>query len=245
MSDHAPLTVPEAITRRRATRRFDPDRLVPDDLLRRVLALATHAPSSYNLQPWRFVVVREPRNRARLRACAFGQPKVVEAPVVVILLGYLNGIETDLGPMLDRRVATGGMSPEAAAEARGRATAKLGALDGEARSTWALRSTMLAAATLMIAAEGLGLASAPMEGFDPAKVREEFGVPDDHAVCLLVALGYPLARDPFPGRFGLDHVCSEEHFGQPWTLGDPEDDGVSTPANRPTGPGLSTRLGPD
>ena len=87
---------------------------------------------------------------------------------------------------------------------------------------WATRSTMLAAATLMIAAESLGVASAPMEGFEAGKVKAAFGVPDDHVVCCLVALGFaaPGPSKPFPGRFGLDEVCYLEHFGQPWTLGD-------------------------
>src|SRR6185437_9253686 len=87
--DGAPaLSAPEAIARRRATRHFDPTRPVPDTLLKQVLHLATLAPSGYNLQPWRFVVVRSERNRQRLKACAFGQPKVAEAPVVLIVLGY-------------------------------------------------------------------------------------------------------------------------------------------------------------
>jgi len=46
-------------------------------------------------------------------------------------------------------------------------------------------------------------------------------VPDDHVICGLVALGHALESDPFPGRFGLEDVCFEEHFGQPWTLGEP------------------------
>jgi putative NAD(P)H nitroreductase len=80
---------------------------------------------------------------------------------------------------------------------------------------------MLAAAALMIAAESLGVNSAPMEGFDPALVQEAFGVPDDHTDCCLIALGFAAESKPFPGRFGLEHVCSQEHFGQPWTLGEP------------------------
>lgn len=214
-----PPTVPEAILRRRATRKFDPSRPLPADLLVRILGLASHAPSSYNLQPWRFLVVRSERNRQRLRACAFNQPKVSEAPVVVIVLGYVRGFETDVGPMLDRRVALGGMRPEAAAEVRGRVSASLGKHPDLA--SWALRSSMLAAGTMMIAAQGLGVDSAPMEGFDASKIKAEFGVPDDHVVCCLVALGYALERDPSPGRFDLAHLCYEEHFGQPWTLGEP------------------------
>ena len=58
---------------------------------------------------------------------------------------------------------------------------------------------MLAAATLMIAAESLGVASAPMEGFDPVKVKEAFGIPEDHTVCCLIALGHAAEDKPHPG----------------------------------------------
>jgi nitroreductase len=216
MTEPAPLSAPDAIAGRREARRFDPARPLDDDLLRRILGLATHAPSSFNLQPWRFVVVRSERNRRRLRGCAFNHPAITDAPAVVIVLGYLNGFETDLGPMLERS----GLTPEAAAEVRGRATAAASKLDD--RSAWATRSTMMAVATLMIAAESLGVASAMIEGFDPSQIKEEFGVPDDHTICGLIALGYALDLNPAPGRFGLDHVCYQEHFGQPWTLGEAE-----------------------
>ena len=46
-------------------------------------------------------------------------------------------------------------------------------------------------------------------------------MPDDHTVCCLIALGFAAEPKPFPGRFGLEHVCYQEHFGQPWTLGEP------------------------
>jgi nitroreductase len=72
--------------------------------------------------------------------------------------------------------------------------------------------------TILGAAESLGVASAPMEGFDPVKEKKAFGVPDDHTVCGLVALGHAAQPQPSPGRFGSSDVCYEEHFGQPWRL---------------------------
>ncbi|MBV8318137.1 MAG: nitroreductase family protein [Planctomycetaceae bacterium] len=216
-----PLSAPEAIARRRATRHFDPDCPVPDDILKRILHLATLAPSGFNLQPWRFLVVRSGRNRQKLRGCAFNQPKVAEAPAVVIVLGYHHPHRSHLDAMVDRAQALGAVTPEAAAALRASAFRTMERRPDPA--TWALRSAMLAAATLMIAAESLGVASAPLEGFDHARVKVAFGVPDDHVVCCLIALGFAADDEgkPFPGRFGLEDVCYLEHFGQPWTLGEP------------------------
>jgi len=208
-------TVPDTARRRRATARVEPGRTVDPDLLAQILQLATLTPSPYNLQPWRFVVVRDAANRRKLQACAWNQPKVGQAPVVVIVLGFHEPDRSHLDAMLARRLELGACTPERAAEIRGRAVASLGRVTD--RALWTTRSTMLAASRLMLAAESLGVASALVDEFDADAVRATFGVPDDHAVCCLIALGHAAEDDPFPGRFGLDEVCYSEHFGQPWT----------------------------
>ncbi len=195
--------------------RFDSDKPVEPDLLARILGAATLAPSPYNLQPWRFVVVRDAANPRRLQACAWNQPMVGQAPVVVIVLGYLAPDQTHLDAMLDRRLELGACTPGRAAEIRGRAVAAVGRAPD--RALWATRSAMLAAASLMRAAGATGVSSALLDEFDADALSETFGVPDDHAICCLIALGWTHQSEPFPGRFGLDEVCYAEHFGQPWT----------------------------
>ena len=207
-----------AITQRRATRHFDADRPLSDDLLKTILHLATFSPSSSNLQPWRFLVVRSQANREKLRSASFGQPKIGEAPVVVIVLGFHNPHATHLDKVVEEQVRLGVITNEMGHASRARVMRSMENRDSP--EVWATRSTMLAASMLMIAAESLGVNSAPMEGFEAAKVKEAFGIPDDHSVCCLVALGYAKEHKPFPGRLGLEEVCYLEHFGQPWTLGD-------------------------
>jgi nitroreductase len=212
-------SVLEVIGRRRTVRRFDPARPLADDLLVQILNAATLAPSDGNLQPWRFIVVRSEANRRQLRACAYQEPRFVEAPVALIVLAYHHPHHSHLDAMLEQQLALGAITPAQKAEMQARTRRTM-----ERRndlSLWATRSTMLAVATLMLAAESLGVASAALESFDNEKVKHAFGIPDDHTVCSLVALGYAARPEPFPGRFELGAVCFDEHFGQPWTSGEP------------------------
>lgn len=219
MENERRLSVLEVMARRRTARGFDPARPLADDLLRQILQAATLAPSEGNLQPWRFLVVRRESNRQKLRGCAFQHPRVVEAPVVVVVLGYHHPHRSHLEAILERQLALGAITPTEQAEMRARTARTMERKDD--LSHWSARAAMLAVATLLIAAESFGVGSALMEAFDAEKVREAFGIPEDHTVCGLVALGYAARDEPFPGRFELSEVCFEEHFGQPWTIGEP------------------------
>jgi nitroreductase len=210
-----------AIASRRSTRRFDPARPLPDALLVRLLELATLASSPMNLQPWRFVVVRDLRNRRKLRGCAFGESRITDAPAVLIVLAYLHPDRTDLAEVLDRMLALGAIDPGDVPRFRATATREWERGDGP--TLRATRAAMLAAGTLMIAAESQGVASCWLEGFDEEMVRRAFGIPDDHAPCGLIALGYAAEVAPFPGRFELDRSCFDEHFGRPWPAGSSAD----------------------
>lgn len=82
-----PLTA--VLMDRRATSHFK-SAPVPDEYLEAILELGAQAPSGYNLQPWRFIVVRDRENRQKLRRAAFNQEKITEAPVVLIAFGIRN-----------------------------------------------------------------------------------------------------------------------------------------------------------
>src|SRR5262249_49508613 len=159
------------------------------------------------------------RNRQRLRACAFQHPAVTAAPVVLIVLGYHNPHRSHLEPLLDQRIALGALTPEAAAETRARTLRAMERRPDPA--LWATRAATAAATRLLIAGESRGVASAVLEEFDPGKVKEAFGIPNDHTICTLVALGFAAEESVSAGYLELDEICYLEHFGQPWTLGEP------------------------
>ncbi|RUL86444.1 nitroreductase family protein [Tautonia sociabilis] len=216
------MTAAEAILRRRSSPRFDPDLPVTGEELVRLLGLARHSPSQHNLQPWRFLVVRDRANRDRLRRWAFGHPALADAPVALLLLGYLYPHRSHWDAILKQMRMQAYIDSEAVFRRDAEVRRDLAAEPD--LGCWACKNAMLAAATLMIAAEGLGLASCPIDRFDPGPIRDDFGIPADHALCALIALGHPALPDEVPslGRLPLAELCFEEHFGRPWTLGEPD-----------------------
>ncbi|MBI4376803.1 MAG: nitroreductase family protein [Elusimicrobia bacterium] len=203
--------------RRRATPAFKTDP-VPENLLQELLELATLAPSGYNLQPWRFIVVRDEANRKKLRAAAMNQPKVEQAPVVIIACGDPRAWQDgDMDQMLQDGKKAGFIPDERVAEAiRRGGSAYLKSVDP---GIWVTRQTMIAFTYLMLAAESYGLDTAPMEGFWEDKVKQAFAIPEPVRVLALLALGYAQPPDKKYGdRFDLERVVFEEAFGRPWRV---------------------------
>ena len=204
--------LPDLLLDRRATRSFKPDP-VPGEYLDAILRLGTQAPSGYNLQPWRFVVVREAENRRRLMQAAFNQPKVGEAPVVVIALGMKN----EWRALAEEVFKEGAQRRAGSRDWEKYMQGAMGFLDTQAMNAWVTKHTMIAFTTMMYVAEAYGLDTAPMEGFDAAAVKREFGVPDEAEVVALLAIGHGQGDDkPYGGRFELARVVFEEQYGNPW-----------------------------
>ncbi len=195
----------EALRSRRSVQSFQPGRRVPRATLDELFRLATLAPSSWNLQPWRFLVVEAAARRAEIRKLAWDQPKVTECAALVVVLG-----DTDPHRNKERvfaRWRANGIIDEAT---HARWMEAVGAIypTEYQRHEFAVRNSSFAAMQLMLAAHGLGLASCPMIGFDKAAVTALLGVGDGWILSFLIALGYPAGEIPFPRqqRFGPEEV---------------------------------------
>ena len=205
-------SLPQVLLDRRATSHFKADP-VPDEYLEAILRLGAQAPSGYNLQPWRFVVVRDEENRKRLRRAAMDQEKVSEAPVVLIALGMKDS-SAQLEEVLGEGARRGLGKPESV-DKTARSARKF--FETIPSDVWVNRHVMIAFTTLMLAAEAYGFDTAPMEGFDPKAVKREFGIPDEAEVVALLAIGRRREPDKaYPGRFPLERIVFSEHFGTPW-----------------------------
>lgn len=215
-------TLSQAIAERRATPSFLPDP-VPDQDLKKILAAGLSAPSAYNLQPWRFVVVREPEQRARLRHAAMKQSKVEESPVVIVACGDSEAWRRGDVDEVIRLAQEHGFGDEARhASTRKNVANFLGSTPGTAGgltpdfAVWANRQTMIAFTTMMWMAEVLGYDTAPMEGFHEDQVKALLGIPEHVRVVALLAIGRRRGDDKrFAGRFAMTRTVFAERWGNP------------------------------
>ena len=194
----------EMINHRISANRFDPDKALSVPEIEELVGYASQAPSSFNLQHWRFIAVTERQDKARLMAVAYGQQKVVDAAVTFIVLGDLLA-HTNLANTLAPSVKAGVFDQATADGMVGMATQMYG--HPAAQRDEAIRSASLAAMTLMLAAEAKGLVSGPMIGFDPEGVKREFQVAERYLPVMLIAVGHPAPGNwPRKPRLPLSEV---------------------------------------
>jgi len=181
----------QSIQERRSINFFEPGVEIADDTIRELLSLANLAPSSFNLQPWRVVVVKDKERKKALRKCAFDQPKVEEASVVLIIIADPDAVELHGERVLESWAELGYLAGEEQKEvSRSMMKQLYGDKTSLTRKIFAAKNAALFAMNLMNAARGLGLETHPMDGFDEAAVKKAFGIPEDKIIPMLVAVGH-------------------------------------------------------
>lgn len=196
----------EAITHRVSANRFDPDKPLSHVEIQELVGYATQAPSSFNLQHWRFIAVTEREDKERLKAVAYGQQKVADAGVTFVVLGDLVA-HTKLADILAQSVKDG-LFDQATADKMVNMANQMYANPAAQRDE-AIRSASLAAMTLMLAAEAKGLVSGPMIGFDPEGVKRELQITERYLPVMLIAVGHPAPGNwPRKPRLALDEVLA-------------------------------------
>ncbi|HMG03179.1 MAG TPA: nitroreductase family protein [Edaphobacter sp.] len=207
-------TLPQAIAERRATPSFDGTPIPVEDL-KQILDAGLHAPSGYNMQPWRFIVVRSPEQKKKLRAASYNQAKVEEASAVIVACGDTDGWRKDLDLMIQLG-REGGMPESYAAQAGTSVTNFLSGFSSEQMHGWLNKHVMIAFTHMMLMAEVMGYDTAPMEGFEQDKVHEVLRLPMSYWVVALLGIGHLKGPDKYNGgRFEMGRTVFGEEFGKP------------------------------
>lgn len=197
-------TVIELLLNRHSVRKYKRDVTISDEQLNEILSLTAAAPSSWNLQHWRFLVVREQANKDQLLPLAYNQQQVSDASAVIIVLGDLEA--NLVAPTVFEQ------TPD---EIR---VTLLGQINGayanipQFAHDEAIRNGSLAAMQLMIVAKAKGYDTVPMGGYDKAAVKKQLNIPDRYVQIMMIALGE--AEDPgrASGRLPIEHQTIHESF---------------------------------
>lgn len=200
------MEVTEAIESRRSIKQFDPDHEMREEEIHRLLSLTLCSPTAFNIQHWRFVIVRDRHLREKIRAVTWMQPQITDASLLVILCADLRAWEKQ--PERYWKNAPDDI--------------RLGVLEAidtyyrgreQVQRDEAMRSCGIAAQTLMLAAKGMGYDSCPMDLSDFDEVAKLIHLPADHVVSMFVAIGKGI-RDPWPrgGQLPMEEVVKLDSF---------------------------------
>lgn len=197
----------DAIYQRRSIKQFDPEHRLTKEEETKLLEATIQAPTSFNIQHWRLVILRDPELRARIRKeLGNDQAQMTDASLLVLFTAdvkawakeperYWKNAPKEVSDLL-----VGWMGPFH---------------DGREwlQRDEAQRSIGMAMQTLMLAAKGMGYDSCPMIGFEIDEVAKLIGLPDDHVMGPMVAVGKG-TKDawPKPGQLALDEVVRDNGF---------------------------------
>jgi len=182
----------DVINKRRAVNFFDPEKEVSEELLREMIEMAAKTPSGFNLQPWSLMIIKDREEKTRLQELAWNQPKVSEAPVVLIVLADREGWKEG-NPFFEknfRETVNEGSMTEDQHQWFADTCKNLYGSSEDRRQAFACKNTGFFAMSLMLAAKSIGLDTHPMDGFDHDGVREAFNIPENYWIPLLLPVGY-------------------------------------------------------
>lgn len=196
---------------RYATKKFDPAKKVAPDLWAKLEQAVALAPSSYGLQPWKFVVVTDPGVRARLHPASWNQSQVLDASHLVVFAARNPPTPADVDAHVSRTAAVRGVPPEKLDGFKQMMLGALSKMDAAQAHRWAARQTYIALGVFLTAAALVGVDACPLEGFRGDQYDEILGLKAKGlASVVLAAAGYRAPDDAnatLPkSRFAVDDV---------------------------------------
>ena len=176
----------EVLTKRRSVNFFNPNKQLDLKLFEEIINDAVLSPSAFNLQPWEIIAVKSSEAKEKLfTACS--QPKILEAPMTLILVGDTFGYGRD-NPMWNTKIDLG-MSEEKVNSVIQMCETILYPTEVK-RNAMAVRDVSLLAMCIMLCAKNLGVDTHPMIGFSEEKVKELFKIDESKTVVMLLSIGY-------------------------------------------------------
>jgi len=176
------MNIESVIQKGRLIKSFDPTHKMAEKQIKEMFSLFFQAPSSIHARKWQFVVVQEEEVRQKLRDAIWNKDLASDATLLIILCADLRVWEAEPLPYWH---ATNYPGLDPSFPVLHQYDLNIDAVQRDA----IMRSCGMVTQTLMLIAQSMGLDACPVAGFDPECVGEAINLPDEHAVCAIMALG--------------------------------------------------------
>ncbi len=184
-------SITKALAWRFAVRTFDPTESIKKEDLTTILESGRLAPSSFGIEPWKFIVVENKEVRAKLRAAGYDQPKITDASALIVIARRTDMRQNIMDELVARTAKAQGVSIESLTGFKQMLDGAVASKDDTELDAWARAQAYIPLGIMIAAASILGIDSGPMEGFDPVKVGEILGLEAKHMkATTMLALGY-------------------------------------------------------
>ncbi|KRF67719.1 NAD(P)H nitroreductase [Bacillus sp. Soil768D1] len=192
---------------RRSVRQYDAEYVMTEEEIREILDIAIQAPSSSNLQPWRFLVIQDKQTQQELLPIAHNQQQIVDASAVIAVLadieGYKNA-ERIYGELVNKGIMKNEIKEPYVASIMH----NYGNFSAEKALSVAMIDGGLVSMQIMLAAKAKGYDTVPMGGFDENKFVDAFNVPENFKPVMLISLGKGMKAGFEKVRLPLDTLLT-------------------------------------
>ncbi len=196
----------DAVKERRSVKHYDPNHKLSDEDIEKLMSLAVLSPTSFNIQNWRFVIVKDPEIRKEIRSASWDPPQVTDASLLLVICADLKSWKKN--PAQYWKYA-----PKEAQDFLVPAMGEFYEGKEQLQRDEAMRSCGIVAQTLMLVAKSMGYDSNPMIGFDPQKVAEIINLPDEHVISMLMVIGKQIKPAmPRGGQLPLSDIIFTDRF---------------------------------
>ncbi len=211
MSLTTPTDLLERLNWRYATKKFDSTKTIPADVWAALEESLVLTPSSYGLQPWKFLIITNPALKTQLQPLSWNQAQVSECSHYVVFTIKKNLTAEHVDHFVERTAEVRSAEPEALAGYR---NVMVSDVIYGARSLsvneWATRQTYIALGNFMTCAALLGVDTCPMEGIEPANYDKVLGLPEKgYATVVACAAGYRSEDDKYASLAKVRFAKSE------------------------------------
>ena len=185
----------QALNWRYATKQFDVTKKLTSEQLQQLLETLRLAPSSFGLQPWKFIVVENPQVREEIKQVAWGQPQVTDASHLIVIAAKSTISSKDVDEFIALTAKTQGAPEEALDGYKQMILGSVNNLDAASMLQWNSKQAYIALGFVLLAAAMTEVDACPMEGFDKDAVTKLLKLDPEYQAVVLCPVGFRSADD--------------------------------------------------